>query len=253
MMRGMSVTPIAAPHSPDAAARDAAIAFGERMARFWERRLGADLLGAYLIGSLAHGGFSRRYSDIDMLVTAEHGVSPEDQEAMRAEAAAIAPDLSGKLSLFWSDRSFGSGRFPPLDRLDYLDRPVPLIERERPACARPSLGAIRAYLEGSPFANWVERSRRFAEAEALAASDRKPYIRQLLYPARLVYSWRTGEIASNDAAVAFLQDHAPPGLDCDLVRRALALRQAAADPDPLFVERGKLAQQIAACQRLIDS
>src|SRR6185312_5602918 len=137
--------------SADEPVRQAAFGFAAAMARFWERRLGADLLGAYAIGSLAHGGFSHRYSDIDMLVLAEQGLGPADQEAMRAEAARIAPDLAGKLSLFWSDRTLAIGRFPPLDRLDYIDRPLPLIERERVPCPRPSLVEIRAYLAGAPF------------------------------------------------------------------------------------------------------
>ena len=77
-------------HSPDAPARRAAIALAEEMAGFWQRRPGGDLLGAYLIGSLAHGGFSRRYSDIDMLVLSERGVNTDDQQAMRAAAAAAA-------------------------------------------------------------------------------------------------------------------------------------------------------------------
>ena len=238
-------------HAPDDAARADAIGFAEGMARFWSARLGADLLGVYLLGSLAHGGFSRRYSDIDMLVVAEQGVAPEDQEAMRAAAAALAPELAGKLSLFWSNRSFFFGRFPPLDRLDYFDRPQPLFERLRASCPRPSLTEIRAYLAGAPFANWVERSRRFIAAPALAPADRKPYIRQLLYPARFVYSWTTGRITSNDEAVAFLAAHAPPALDRDLVERALVLRRAAADPDPLFAERARLEQQIRACERLM--
>ena len=239
------------PPNPDEIARRAAITFATDMTGFWERRLGGALLGVYLLGSLAHDGFSRRYSDIDMLVLAEEGVGPEDQDAMREEAKRIAPDLAGKLSLFWSNRACAFGRFPPLDRLDYIDRPLPLIERERVACPRPSLPEIRAYLAGAPFANWVERSHRFMEMPALPTAERKPFIRQLLYPARLVYSWTTGDITSNDAAVAFLAEHAPRGLDRDLVERALALRQAAADPDPLFAERGKLARLIAACEGMI--
>jgi predicted nucleotidyltransferase len=250
MMQSMSM-PVAIPDSLDAPARAAALGLAGRMARFWERRLGADLLGVYLIGSLAHGGFSRRYSDIDMLVLAEQGVSADDQAAMRGEAASVAPDLAGKLSLFWSDRACAIGRFPPLDRLDYIDRPQPLLERTRIACPRPSLGEIRTYLAGAPFANWAERARSFAAADSLAASDRKPFIRALLYPARFVYSWKTGDITSNDLAVVFLSNHAPPGFDRDLVARALALRQQAADPDPLWPERGELLQQVESCERLM--
>lgn len=237
--------------SPDEPARRAALAFAEKMARFWAERLGTQLLGVYAIGSLAHGGFSRRYSDIDMLVLAEAGLSPANQEAMRAEAARIAPDLAGKLSLFWSDRTFAIGRFPPLDRLDYIDRPHPLVERARVPCPRPSLAEIRTYLDGKPFTSWAERAQSFAAAAALDPQDRKAFIRTFLYAARLVFSWKTGDIASNDDAVAFLADNAPAGLDTDLVQRALALRQTAADPDPLWPERGRLPALVAACKILV--
>jgi hypothetical protein len=43
----------------------------------------------------------------------------------------------------------------------------------------------------------------FASLDALGPRDHKAYLRTLLYPARLVYSWSMGRIASNDDAVAF--------------------------------------------------
>jgi hypothetical protein len=55
----------------------AAMDFARRIVPFWQAELGSELLGAYLIGSLAHGGFSRRYSDIDMALVTEAGLSPQ--------------------------------------------------------------------------------------------------------------------------------------------------------------------------------
>jgi len=226
-------------------------AFAQGIAAFWEARLGARLLGVYVIGSLAHGGFSGRYSDIDMALVAEGGVAPPDLEAMRAHANALAHDHAAKLSLFWTDRGFSAGRMPPLDRVDYLDHAMPLIERERVRPARPALAAIRAYLAGQPFANWADGARGFSALAALRPEDHKPYIRALLYPARFVYSWHTGRMASNDAAVDFLNTDAPAGLDLDLIGRALACRQQARDPDHLFAERATLLRQIEACATLL--
>jgi hypothetical protein len=88
--------------------------------------------------------------------------------------------------VFWSDRSFTIGRFPPLDRIDYLDRAIVLTERERVLPVRPTLDEIQAYLSGAPFANWTENAHRFAGMSALAPGDHKLFIRTLLYPARLV-------------------------------------------------------------------
>jgi predicted nucleotidyltransferase len=234
------------------AARRTAIAFARGIGEFWQRRLEARLLGAYVIGSLAHGGFSSRYSDIDMGVVAEGGLSPDDLAAMRAAAAALSPPHAAKLSLFWSDRAFAVWRFPPLDRVDYIDHAQPLVERERVLPPRPSRDDIRAYLRGQPFESWRDGSQKFAAAETLAPGDHKAYVRCLLYPARLMLSWATGRMASNDDAVAFLRSEAPAGLDVDLIERSLRCRQAGADPDGLFPERVKLPDQVAACARVVE-
>ncbi|MEE9194517.1 MAG: hypothetical protein V3U44_01650, partial [Alphaproteobacteria bacterium] len=98
--------------------RNAAGEFAQGMAAFWEGRLGAELLGVYLLGSLAHGGFNRRYSEIDMAVIAENGLAEDLREEVLTEAARLSPALAPKLSLFWTDRGFAIGRFPPLDRAD---------------------------------------------------------------------------------------------------------------------------------------
>jgi len=60
----------------------------------WQERLGERLLGIYLLGSLAHGGFSARYSDIDVALLSTDSVTPIEIEAMRRYARSIAPDLA---------------------------------------------------------------------------------------------------------------------------------------------------------------
>ena len=238
--------------TPDDEARAAALDFAQGMTGFWEARLAARLLGLYLIGSLAHGGFNRRYSDIDMALVAEGGLDEATSEAMGGEAAALSPELAPKLSLFWTDRSFSIGRFPPLDRMDYIDRPVTLSERERVYPARPTLDEVRAYLRGTPFTNWTERSAAFATLDTLEPQDHKSYLKAHLYPARFVFSWMTGKMASNDDAVAFIEADPPTGLDMDLIARALQCRHDAADPDMLFADRTTLPAQVEACARLLD-
>lgn len=236
----------------DRAAREEALAFVAAMERFWRARLGDDLLGLYLLGSLAHGGFNSRYSDIDVAVITESGLDDDLLAESRAEAETVSPALALKLSIFWTDRAFATGRFPPLDRVDYLDHGRALYERERIAPARPGTCEIRAWLAGAPFARWKERALAFAGAETLGPAEHKPYLRAQLYPARFAYSWITGDMASNDTAVAYLRDAPPDGLDIALLERALACRHAAADPDALFAERGALPAQVAACERLMD-
>src|SRR6516164_8873929 len=174
-------------------ARTAALEFARALASSYRAQLGERLIGAYLIGSLAHGGFSHRYSDIDMALVTEHGFDTATLATLRSLAAERDAALGQKLSLFWSDRHFTIGRFPPLDRADYLDHAMVLTERERIRPAPPTRDEIRLYLKGAPFANWMENADRFAAMDVLTPSDHKAFIRTLLYPARLVYSWTRGE------------------------------------------------------------
>lgn len=232
-------------------AADDARAFARALAERWRHRLDADLLGIYLLGSLAHGGFSRRYSDIDVAVTSEAGLTPEQFEALRSDATALSPALAVKLSIFWTDRTFSAGRFPPLDRVDYLDHGLTLIEHERIVPARPGLAEIRRYLCGKPFEGWAQGAAQFAALATLEPKAHKPYLRAQLYPARLVYSFMTGRMGSNDAAVEWLKDHVPAGLAIAPIEQALDCRRAAADPDPLFGARMVLPGQVAACVALI--
>jgi hypothetical protein len=238
---------------PDEFAKTAAIDFARQLVRHWQEELGADLLGAYLMGSLAHAGFSRRYSDIDIALVTMAGLSAQALDRLRSEAVARSADWGPKVSVFWTDRKFSLGRFPPLDRLDYLDYAVALVERECVRPARPTLEEIQHYLRGAPFASWAERARSFAAAETLEPKDHKAYLRTLLYPARFCYSWMTGLTGSNDDAVAFLKESHAAGLDVSSLECALQCRQSAADPDTLFPARKVLPSQIDACVALISA
>jgi hypothetical protein len=236
----------------DDIARAAAVDFAGRTVPLWQAALGSELLGVYLMGSLAHGGFSPRYSDIDIALVTETGLSPQTLDRVRNKAVALSADWASKLSVFWTDRRFSVGRFPPLDCIDYLDHAVVLMERQRLRPVRPLLEEIQRYLAGAPFANWTEWARRFATAEVLEPKDRKAYLRALLYPARFCYSWMTGRMGSNDDAVAFLHNIRPARLDVRLITRALRCRQADADPDFLFPARKVLPSHIDACAAFLS-
>jgi len=163
------------PPTTDTSGQATAVDFAHRIVPLWQAALRSELLGVYLIGSLAHGGFSRRYSDIDMALVTEAGISPQTLDRVRNQAAAMSADWGAKLSVFWTDRLFGVGRFPPLDRIDYLDHAVVLMERECVRPVRPTLEEIQHYLSGAPFANWTDQAQRFATAERLQPKDRKPF------------------------------------------------------------------------------
>jgi predicted nucleotidyltransferase len=236
----------------DDSSRAAAEDFTTELAALWHAQLGPSLIGIYRIGSLAHGGFSRRYSDIDVAIISEAGLTRDELERAREAALHRSAPLGAKLSIFWSDRSFSIGRFPTLDRIDYFDHGVPLIERERVQPNRPSLEEVRTYLRGQPLQSWGEQVRRFAAVTTLGPADQKPYLRTLLYPARFFYSWMTGKMASNDTAVAFLANAAPSGIDIDVIARALRFRQEARDLDALLPDRVKLPGLFAGCVRIVE-
>jgi hypothetical protein len=231
----------------DEAARTAAVDFAGRLAGRWQEMLGTDLLGSYLIGSLAHAGFNHRYSDIDIALVTVAGLSADALDDLRCEAVALSPDWGAKVSVFWADRHFSLGRFLPLDRIDYLEHAIALIEHERVQPARPKLEEIRKYLRGMPFSSWEKHARIFAAAEILDSKDHRAYLRALLYPGRFCYSWTTGLIGSNDDAVAFLRENRVAGLDVGLIARALECRRAGAEPDALFADRTLLPSQIEVC------
>src|SRR6266568_2352701 len=56
------------PRSTVTPAQAAAVVFARDVAQLWDRQLGQRLIGIYLIGSLAHGGFSA----LDKLTSDDH-------------------------------------------------------------------------------------------------------------------------------------------------------------------------------------
>jgi predicted nucleotidyltransferase len=228
----------------------AAMDFARDVVGLADREFSNRLLGAYLIGSLAHGGFSERYSDIDLALIVQQVLTAAELDRLRRAAAAHSPELASRLSIFWADRMFSAGRFPPLDRIDTIDHGIAVIERERVMPPRPTLIEVRSYLAGPPFENWANDAARFSALDRLADADRKRYLRTLLYPARFLYSWTTGSICSNDVAVAVLQREMPAGLNVDLIARALQCRIDGGEPDVLFAERSKLPRLVEVCRTL---
>ncbi len=127
----------------DDLARESANAFARQLAAAIHKRFDTRVFGVYLLGSLAHGGFGRRYSDLDMALIVMGGLKDNELSDIRAAAAELSPVWAARLSVFWSDPNFVVGRFPPLDRIDYLDHAVTLVERQRSTPPRPTLDEIR--------------------------------------------------------------------------------------------------------------
>ncbi|MSP40240.1 MAG: hypothetical protein EXR70_17260 [Deltaproteobacteria bacterium] len=217
--------------------------FVATVARHFENRLGPSLVDAYKLGSLAHGGFSNIYSDIDVGLLLNCPEAP----ARMAEWIAVAKTLDGeygrKLSVFWGNPECSWGRLPNLDRLDMLDHGVPLLNGHKPQFRRPTKQEIRDELLRSIERSWKPRLPELNSLQELAPENRKPYIRAILYAARLIYSWDNLAMDSNDRAVEYLHQVQPPGLGLKPIDLALACRRGKCTAEDVFALHTDLERQ----------
>lgn len=86
----------------------------------------------------------------------------------------------------------------------------------------------------------------------LKQENRKPFIRCLLYPARLIYTWDRLQIASNDRAVEYLEAIEPPELDLQPIRLALECRHERYTAEQIFARGVDLAAQFSAATSYIE-
>ena len=183
----------------------------DRLPEHFRSQLGSSLVEVYKIGSLAHGGFSEIYSDLDIGLILSCLTPPVDMDRMIAAAKALDDHYGGKLSIFWGNPEYDWGRLPPLDRLDLLDHGVPLLHNRRADFHRPTRVEIRQQLSQTIERSWKPNIDELSQLKKLEPKDRKTYIRAILYPARLIFSWDNLAMDSNDRAVAYLREVRPAG------------------------------------------
>jgi predicted nucleotidyltransferase len=223
-----------------------------RVTEFFDRRLGSALVDAYRLGSLAHGGFSAVYSDIDFGLLLDCPEPPPDMAGAIAAAKELHSEYGKKLSVFWGNPEYAWGRLPVIDRLDLLDHGIPLLRDHKPEFARPAPDEIHRALRESFERSYRPRVPELRSLHRLEPHQRKPYIRTVLYPARLIYTWDKLTVASNDQAVEYLHRVEPPGLDLEPIDLALACRQATRTAEEVFAARPDLERQFEAALRYID-
>jgi len=209
-------------------------AFVKNVAEYFKAQFGPSLVDAYKLGSLAHGGFSNIYSDIDVGLLLNCTEAPARMAESIAEAKTLDAEYGKKLSVFWGNPEFTWGRLPNLDRLDLLDHGVPLLNSHKPQFRRPTKQEIRDELLRSIERSWKPRLPELSKMTSLAPENRKPYIRAILYAARLIYSWDNLKMESNDRAVEYLHQVQPYGLDLKPIDMALACRQEKCTADDVF-------------------
>ena len=142
-----------------------------------------------------------------------------------AEAKDLDSNYGKKLSVFWGNPDCAWGRLPVIDRLDLLDHAVPLLHEHKPNFPRPAREEIHQALRESIERSYKPRLPELGSLRQLEPHQRKPYIRSVLYPARLIYTWDNFAVDSNDRAVEHLHKVCPPGLDLKPIDLALACRQ----------------------------
>jgi hypothetical protein len=227
--------------------------FVARVADYYSSALGAVLVEVYKLGSLAHGGFSRIYSDIDVGLLLNSSEPPDRMTDLIAGAKLLDAEYGKKVSVFWGNPDFTWGRLPNLDRLDLLDHGVPLLTGYKPNFRRPGKDEIREELLRSIERSWKPRLAELNGLDELGPENRKPYIRAILYAARLIYSWDNLAMNSNDRAVEYLHQVQPARLDLKPIDTALACRQEKCTADDVFALHTDLTRQCEAAIRYISA
>jgi hypothetical protein len=213
---------------------EAILSYVKRVAEYFKSQLGTSLIEAYELGSLAHGGFSKIYSDIDVGLLLSCIEPPAAVPAIIAEAKTLDTEYGKKLSIFWGNPDFNWGRLSVIDRLDLLDHGVPLLRGVKPSFRRPTKDEIHQEQLQSIERSWKSRLPELSRLTILEPKDRKPYIRAILYAARLIYTWDKLAVDSNDRAVEYLHEVQPPGLDLKPIDMALACRNEKCTAEDAF-------------------
>jgi len=217
--------------------------FVAHVAEHFKSHLGSSLVEVYKLGSLAHGGFSNIYSDIDVGLLLKCTEPPETIIALIADAKTLDAEYGKNLSIFWGNPEFSWGRLPTIDRLDLLDHGVPLLHGVKPNFRRPTKDEIHQEQRDSIERSWKSRLPELSSLTHLEPKDRKPYIRAILYAARLIYTWDNLVVGSNDRAVEYLHQVQPPGLDLKPIHMALACRNEKCTAEDVFALRTDFNRQ----------
>jgi hypothetical protein len=131
--------------------------FVRDVASYFESQLGSSLVEVFQLGSLAHGGFSLIYSDIDVGILLSCATPPGEIDTRIADAKALDAEYGKKLSVFWGNPECRWGRLPVLDRLDLLDHGIPLLHNRKAEFTRPARVEIEAALLDSVEKSWKPR------------------------------------------------------------------------------------------------
>jgi hypothetical protein len=183
-----------------------------------------------------HGGFSALVSDVDLSLILADPLQPSDDETVTALAEGLKAHgsaLHQRLSVFWGTAlslrgQLAGGRFPPLDRLDLLEHGRLLTgEEARQDLPRPDPNDL--LIGGAEFAldylGGDDTIDELRHPELLVTRGVRRVTKLVLFPVRFLYTSETGQVGTNDAAVAkYVADGTAPATT--LVAAALGWRKA---------------------------
>lgn len=208
-------------------------------------RWGRRLVGAYVLGSLAHGGFAPEASDVDLALILDR-VDPDLDSAMaeirEGVSERLGTALASRLSLFWSSWAdlalpHPQGRFPLVDRIDLVETGQCLQgDDRRPEVALPVGEDRRQALVVEAAAFMLNKlavpakDRLLAAPEVLVALGTREVTKAVLFPVRFLYTLGTGLADGNGPAVRWYASQ-PDVAAASLVTAALAWRDRGLDLD----------------------
>jgi hypothetical protein len=193
---------------------------------------GGRFVGAYAIGSLAHGGFSPLTSDVDAAVLIDGPLSTDDERKIaeiQTRVSTTSDDpLAQRLSIFWSspdalvslssplDCDAGSvvrGRFGAVEKLDWW-RYGELLAGEdvRQSMQFKEPSKLELVSETAGFAAGKLGSA-FSRDKLLSGGvplldkcDSRGFSKSILFPLRCMWTARTGEIGAAENGVRWYLD-----------------------------------------------
>jgi hypothetical protein len=211
-----------------------------------EQEFGADLLGLYLFGSLAAGGFVEGRSDIDLLAVLTRDVDAERLaalERLHADFVARHPDWTERVEVGYVGRAvLQTLAGTPEGRIAVISPGEPLNIKEiewdwvlnwRGACTRGEVVRGPRPLELGPEIS-PEGFRRAvtAQLEACPEYARQPSVAYVptqqgyivVTICRALHALETGEQTTKEGAAAWAADRFPDR--ADFIREALAAHRA---------------------------
>jgi hypothetical protein len=179
---------------------------------------GDSLLSAFLIGSLAHGGFVAEVSDVDVAFVLGDDVAASSR--MRAVTEAVLDQdqsaLAERLSVFWCTagglrEGRPTGRLPAIDWLDLLESGVLVHGAALPSdVPRPRPDQLVEDTAEFAVEKWrrdPDWDRRLLDAAGLVDAGRRAASKAALFPVRFLYTLATGRAGGTEDAVAWYTEH----------------------------------------------